>query len=301
MEKRENLFLNPTKEKMKEIREYFGRTVELSRQRLGRSILGEDLDLYKIGEGARKILFVGAHHGSEHITASLLYYFLDKVAGGKGKIFGIDKALYLKTYSIFVLPLLNPDGVTLSVLGAYKNPLSERQKRMAGDEGFLRWQANARGVDLNHNYSEGFVEYKRIEKERGILPGRSLYSGEYPESEPESHSLANLVRTLDFSLVVSLHSQGEEIYYFPKGMGKGSATRSVKKIAERLSGELGYRVCVPKDTALYGGLCDYSGESLGIPSLTLEVGRGENPLPNSEYYRIREAVARALFLMPTWL
>ena len=28
---------------------------------------------------------------------------------------------------------------------------------------FSHWQANARGVDLNHNYDSGFYEYKKIE------------------------------------------------------------------------------------------------------------------------------------------
>jgi g-D-glutamyl-meso-diaminopimelate peptidase len=165
---------------------------------------------------------------------------------------------------------------------------------MAEDGVYTDWQANARGVDLNHNYSYGFGEYKKIEFEREIAPGKTLFSGAYPESEPETKALANLVRSLDFSLVVSLHSQGEEIYYFPKN-------DKAKRIAKSAENTLGYKISTPTDTACYGGFCDYTGCELGIPSLTLEIGRGKNPLPPSEYHRIKERLSKLLFLLPTEL
>ena len=290
-------FLHPTNEKRKEIRAYFDENFpSVSRMRLGRSILGEDIDMYRLGHGRKNVLYVGAHHGSEHITASLLYYFLDFVRGSGQQISSFDKELYFNSFTIFVIPMLNPDGCELSMCGAYENPLSARQARMAQtseEDVFLHWQANSRGVDLNHNYSTGFAEYKKIEHERGIRPGRSLYSGEYPESEPESRALASLARSVDFSLVVSLHSQGEVIYSFPENTA--SAPLSA---AERI---LGYRREPPCDTACYGGFCDYTAGELGIPSLTLEVGHGENPLPDTEYYKIRERMALALVTFPTVL
>ena len=281
----------------------------LERFRLGRSLLGEDIDCFRFGSGEKRILYVGAHHGSEHITASLLYYFLFEISRGSSKIYGIDTELYRKSYYLYVIPLLNPDGVELSLCGAYENPLSARQARMCENGDFLHWQANARGVDLNHNYSYGFSEYKKIETEREIRPGRSLYSGEYPESEPETRALCNLFRSLEFSAVLSLHSQGEEIYCFPNEFStrdnkdnKGRKISSAAlRVAKELSADLGYKISTPTDTACYGGLCDFSGNELGIPSLTLEVGRGENPINESEYFRIRERLSRALFMIPTTL
>ena len=44
---------------------------------IGRSILGKDIDYYKIGSGRRHIVAVGAQHGTEYITASALYDFID--------------------------------------------------------------------------------------------------------------------------------------------------------------------------------------------------------------------------------
>ncbi len=290
-----NGFLFPTKEKRQKIREYFDSFPDrVSRMRLARSILGEEIDLYRIGYGGTKLLYVGAHHGSEHITSSLIYEFLELILNSKGELYGVDISSYLSKFSIFAVPVLNPDGVELSISGIFDNPLADRQCRMAKGESFEVWQSNARGVDLNHNYSVGFFEYKNLEAERNIEPGATLYSGEYPESEPESYALASLARTIDLSLCVSLHSQGEEIYYFPKD-------ERAYAIASKAGTLLGYDICEPSGTALYGGFCDYTGCSLGIPSLTLEVGRGKNPLPESEFYRIKENVLKALFLLPTLL
>ena len=93
--------------------------------------------------------------------------------------------------------------------------------------------------------------------------------------------------------VVSLHSQGEEIYAFPD-------TPSISRVAKRLADITGYEHKTPDGTAAYGGLCDYTG-SLGIPSFTFEVGMGKNPLPESSVKGIFERISRALLTLPILL
>ena len=95
------------------------------------------------------------------------------------------------------------------------------------------------------------------------------------------------------SLAVSLHTQGEEIYYQPKD-------RIMARRAERLASLIGYTVAEPEGTAAYGGLCDYTG-SLGIPSFTLELGRGVNPLPEDAIPDIFKRVGEAIAILPTLL
>ena len=51
-------FFNPDSKKRAAIRAAFDKEFpELQRTRLAKSILGEDIDMYKIGRGERKILF----------------------------------------------------------------------------------------------------------------------------------------------------------------------------------------------------------------------------------------------------
>ena len=76
------------------------------------------------------------------------------------------------------------------------------------------WQANARGVDLNHNFDAGFDIARRQVEQTGIyLPGPTKYGGPFPFSEPETRALADFCRLYAPRQVVALHSQGEEIYY----------------------------------------------------------------------------------------
>ena len=81
---------------------------------------------------------------------------------------------------------------------------------MVLNEGKPNWQANANGVDLNHNYDALWEVGKAAEVENGIFgPGPTRYSGETFESESESRAVANFSRSMNFDLVIALHSRRE--------------------------------------------------------------------------------------------
>ena len=265
---------------------------------IGKSILGENISCVKIGYGKRNIISVGAHHGMEYISCSALFCVIDNFLENLTRsrtCYGVDMVFLLQKFTFWFVPCLNPDGVDLAILGAFPNPLYERQVRMNGGLDFSEWQANARGVDLNHNYDFRFWEYKKIEEEKRILPGKTRFSGEYPESEPETSALLRLVRIIKPELILSFHTQGEEVFYRPR------KSKKAKKTAKNASEILGYTLSVPEGLADFGGLADYAGEVLGIPSLTVELGRGKNPLPKAQLPVISEKLTRLHAVLPTLL
>jgi g-D-glutamyl-meso-diaminopimelate peptidase len=205
-----------------------------------------------------------------------------------------------RVYTIYVVPMLNPDGVNYQIHGIEgDNPLYERVLKMNGGcEDLTHWQANARGVDLNHNYNAGFWEYKEIEKETGIengAPGK--YSGEAPESEPETAALCNLIRcSASMSGVLTLHTQGEEIFY-----QKTLASSKSAGIAKHLAALCGYRLSSATGSAAYGGLTDWCVASQNIPAFTVECGRGKNPLPQTAFSSIYCRLRQMLFSFPSLL
>ncbi len=263
---------------------------------LTRSVLGRQIPILRLGCGEKSVLYVGTHHGMEWLTSSILLYFLDDLCdcARQGRnAFGLSVEYILKMRTLLFVPMLNPDGVELVQKGATVGGiLSERQIRMnGGSHDFSRWQANARGVDLNHNYRYGFAAYKQMEREMNITGGaRSRFSGESPESEPESGALASFIRTVLPHAIYTLHTQGEEIY-----CGGESAPENVLSIGRALAGLSGYKLCIPEGAAAYGGLTDYAVCEMGIPSFTVECGRGENPLPPSSFLLIYAALRRMLF------
>ncbi len=265
--------------------------------KIGRSILTRDIHYYKIGTGRQNVLCVGAHHAMEYITSIALFEFVNFLCENSARgstCYGVNLAFLLQKFTYWIIPCINPDGVELHFHGVGDNPLRERQIKMCGSEDFSDWQANARGVDLNHNYKAGFAEYKALELREGITAGKTRFSGEYPESEPEVASLANFVRSVNLSAVVALHTQGREIYYKP-------LSDKTALMAERLADSVGYKSEVAEGSAAFGGLSDYTGDVLGIPSFTVELGLGKNPLPDETFAEVFETTKKLLITLPTHL
>ncbi|MBR5514862.1 MAG: M14 family metallocarboxypeptidase [Clostridia bacterium] len=265
---------------------------------LGSSVLGKPIPAVRIGTGKTNLLYVGCHHGAEHITSGILLKFLEELCcciKTGTKIYGIDPEYIFRTRCIYMVPMLNPDGVELYIHGANEEmPLYQRLIKMNNGTDFSKWQANIRGVDLNHNYDAGFYEYKELEKEMGIsTPCSQRFSGEYPESEPETAALCNFIRVISpFKYLFSFHSQGEEIYSGYNGFEPKGSVRAAKMLALYS----GYTHTLPKEKAAsYGGLKDWYVNTFKLPAYTIECGRGENPLPPSDLIPIYVSIRKMLF------
>ena len=264
--------------------------VEVGVTTIGKSILGRPLWCLTLGQGTPRVMYVATHHAMEWICGWCLLDFARRY---------IEKSRENKAPlgTFYIIPLLNPDGVELQS-GGYdpKGILATRQRAYnGGSEDFSHWQANARGVDLNHNYPTGFYAYREIENQLGIQDGApTRYSGVAPLSEPETAALVNAIRILNPEGILTLHTQGRELY--TGGVKEGRTAR----IATLLSRRTGYTYTTPVGAAAYGGLTDYMSE-VGIPCLTLECGLGQNPLPANCFSTLVEEVFPFLYHFPRLL
>ncbi len=268
----------------------------------GTSLYGKRIPMLRLGNEkcGRTVLYVGAHHGMEWLTSAILLRFVNEYCEyykNRRRVFSINMEYLFRSRLICIVPMLNVDGVDIQIHGADASPIPDRLRAMnGGSSDFTRWQANGRGVDLNHNYDAGFAAYKKIEKDAGITGGApTRFSGEYPESEPEVGMLANYLRFDDsIRMILTLHTQGEEIYYTTGG----TCPPESKNIARLLSQMSGYALSEAGGMAAYGGLTDWAITSLGRPSFTIECGKGENPLPAHSFYSVYTAVREMLFTAP---
>ena len=285
---------------MKEIDGLTGEYPFLTVSSIGRSLVGREIPLIRLGYGKKSVLYVGTHHAMEWITSALLMKYVTEVCTAvrsEGYILGHSVRDLLERRSIYVVPMLNPDGVELQTKGCDPmNPLFDRLHRMSGGD-YSRWQSNGRGVDLNHNYNAAFEEYKVLERELGISAGATKYSGDYPESEPETSCLCSFMRATEISLLIALHTQGGEIYYGFNGHVPDGAEAIARKM-ERLCG---YSLSSPEGTACYGGLKDYFTLEYDRPAFTIECGKGENPLPLNQADSIYSVIRGVLHLCPTYI
>ncbi|MDR0914830.1 MAG: peptidoglycan-binding protein [Oscillospiraceae bacterium] len=252
----------------------------------GQSVLGRNLYYLRIGTGSNPVFFNAAHHGLEWITTPLLMKFAEQFARAYvlgQNIGGYNAFNIYNNSSIYIMPMVNPDGVDL-VLNGLKtdNPYYSRLISWnKGSTNFSKnWQANIRGVDLNHNYDALWQEYKEIADAAGITsPGPTRYPGEQPISEPETQAVERFTKKHNFKLVIAYHTQGEVIYW----NFQNRAPAEAKQIGQTMSLISGYALDNATGMASYSGYKDWFIQDFGRPGYTVEAGLGTNPLPISQF------------------
>ncbi len=221
---------------------------------IGKSLFGRSVYALKCGEGKPVGLAQYAIHGREFITARLaIEHYKRGVARG----------------SVWIIPLLNPDGALLSECGISTAPIAWRDRLIAINKStdFSLWKANGRGVDLNVNFDAKWGTGKK----NIFAPSSENYVGEVPFSEPETRSIRDFTREISPDYTVSFHTKGEEIYWqFYQSI---EACKRDKALAEKLAQKTGYPLSEVKESA--GGYKDWCIQSLKIPSFTIEVGKDE--------------------------
>ena len=267
----------------------------------GESVLGKKLYYIKLGNGPNQVFYNGSHHALEWITSPLLMKFTEdfsKAYAAGGTIRGYNIRDIWNKSTIYIIPMVNPDGVDLVIDGLSRdNPYySQLIQWNKGSTDFSKtWEANIRGVDLNHNYDASWNLSKEAEARYGVYgPGPTRYSGPYPESEPESKAVVDFTKSHDFRLVIAYHSQGEVIYWTYLNIVPPDSRR----IGELFSKASGYALAEPTGITSYAGYKDWFIERFNRPGFTIEVGKGKNPLPISQFDKIYNDNIEILLLAP---
>lgn len=273
-----------------EMNEFSKRTKGAEIFSIGESVMEKKIYCISYGKGRKTLFLNGAHHGLEYITSGFLMRFLRELASANENgcdMLGYDVGVLLERVKLYVVPMVNPDGVDIAVNGLdITNPHHRRLISMVGIHSFNKvWQANARGVDINHNYD---ALWSVVEK----APSPTKHGGEYPESEPETKAVCDFIRTNTPDMLMAFHSQGGEIYYDFDGL----AAEEDRKLAEKMSAESGYPVMSPTGSASFGGLKDWFIKEFGKTGFTVEMGKGKNPLPEERIAEFFEENAKIILI-----
>ena len=244
-----------------------------------------------IGTGPRKVLFTAAHHANEWITALVLLKYAEDLAEAirtDGILFGQKARDLAENVTIYMIPMVNPDGVDL-VVGAIEpgNIQYDLAQRLAQDYPAIPfpngWKANLLGVDLNLNYPAGWLQAREIKFSQGYTrPGPRDYVGRAPLDQLETKALAEFTEFLDPALVLAYHSQGKEIYW----QFRDYSVPGAKELGEVMAKVSGYTLAeVPYESA-FAGYKDWFIQNFRRPGYTIEVGSGVNPLPLNQFPEI---------------
>ena len=146
---------------------------EAGRSADGRKIMGGVLGNT---DSPNHILIQASIHGREYMNTLLVMKQLEEVLKNyeNGSYYGRSYESLFNDVCFHILPMTNPDGVTISQSGpegirdsslreqlenCYQNDLTNGEGIGSREEYWKRWKSNARGVDLNRNFDSGQLIY----------------------------------------------------------------------------------------------------------------------------------------------
>ena len=268
----------------------------LSAEICGRSALGRGIFSLSVGNARNSVIIAAGFHGSEWLTCLTALLFTERVCHcikSSELLCGIDIKRAFSQLGVTVIPCVNPDGTEIAVHGPNSAGTMHTYVRNIPCEDYRKWNANAMGVDINHNFNAGWHTLRQMETEKGIIgPSMKQYGGSYPESEAETKSLTRLCRIKNFRQCLAIHSQGEEIYWH---YGESTPHQS-SMMAKILASSCNYTLKEPTSLAGHGGFKDWFISEMKKPGFTIEIGKGENPLPIKDLYKIYARIEEALTL-----
>ena len=113
---------------------------EIEKSVIGKSVMGRDIFCLKSGTGSKKAVLLGAYHGLEYLTSAFLMKFLsDFTANAEigSSFFGYNANKLYKNITLYVIPMVNPDGVDIAVNGLdITNPYHRKLISLAGIHSF---------------------------------------------------------------------------------------------------------------------------------------------------------------------
>lgn len=258
---------------------------------IGQTALQRPLRTLVIGTGPRKVIYSASHHANEWITSYVLLKFAEELSEAlqnDGEIFGVLASDIAETATIYMVPMVDPDGVDL-VVGAIApgNIQFDLAQRLAQDYPSIPfpdgWKANLLGVDLNLNYPAGWLQAREIKFSQGFTtPGPRDYVGRAPLNQFETQAMAGYTEYIDPALVLAYHSQGKEIYWSFQDI----PVEGARELGEQFAKVSGYTLTEPAFNSSFAGYKDWFIQNFRKPGYTIEVGMGVNPLPLSQFDEI---------------
>ena len=228
----------------------------------GTTALGRQILVMKLGNpnAPRQILIHASIHGREYYVTPLVMKIAEYYAA-------YEKDL-LATTCFTIVPMANPDGVTIAQSGAAAAADINYQTLISWIGNCNIWKSNANGVDINRNFPVGWG----LAETRHPTNSYAFYEGITPSSEVETVILEQLLLENHFDCYMAYHMRGNIIYYYAPTCSP-EVFASSNLIANTVHNSTGYQVVADfTDTHPNGSFADFAQITCGVPGCTIECG-----------------------------
>ena len=273
---------------------------QLTLSSIGKSEEGRDLTLCLLGNpnAEKNILLQASIHGREHVVTQIAVGEIDYILHHQDMVLanGMTIAQLLEVVCIHIIPMSNPDGVTISQTQTLPDAFADLYE---GKSNIAKtWKANANGIDLNGNFDADWELYG-INKPV-TSPADAGYKGESPECAAESKALADYLRSMKFDLTLSYHTSGSVIYWSFDYENHLAVNKKSKEIAALIAAENGFSLSRQSSSST-AGFKDYAMQAFNIPSLTIEFSQVNSPAPFSEFELTWARGKNTLLISAQWV
>jgi carboxypeptidase T len=214
---------------------------------LGTTYEGREIWMVKLSDNVNEneeepgIFLMGAHHGNEKPSYEVLIYFIKYMTENYYKentdddkdgllneddIDGFDNdgdglidedpsedrvREIINNTQIFLIPMVNPDGVEYGEKGSRKNCVPNH-----GPFGFKK-EITSYGVNLNRNYGYDWIYYYLFPINynlfSNLLDNSPNYRGPHPFSENETNAIRSFIENHKINISLSYHTYSEIMFY----------------------------------------------------------------------------------------
>lgn len=257
------------------------------------NVYGASLDgrnLYEVILGnpnsSKHVLIHAGIHGREYMTPLLVMKQLEYGLEFYNTVSyeGVVLSDLLSRVAVHFVPMVNPDGISISQFGlaglrspelqtavqqCYVNDVTYGRTANPLEVYLQYWKANAMGVDLNNNFP---ADWELVAS--APAPSYATYKGGSALEGQESMALANLTNSRKWAATVSYHSMGNLIYSDYPG---NRVQRASAELATLAAVSTGYGLA---GSSGHGGYKDWVQiKDDPIPSITIETGSVSCPMP----------------------
>jgi g-D-glutamyl-meso-diaminopimelate peptidase len=246
---------------------------------IGKSEYDRHIYAFRIGKGSATLFINASHHAREYFTTAIVMNQIQDLLSRQAN--EAELADLLQHVTIWIVPMVNPDGVSLVQNGLKAFPEVAHDQLLSlnnGSRNFKSWKANASGIDLNRQYPADWEHIRQNPSNAGPFN----YKGRKPLQTRESQAIMKFTYEINPQLAISNHSTGRLIFWNFHTL-KENVARD-QKLASQLSSITGYSRVKPTTNPSGGGYTDWFIQTFAKPAFTLELAPSNGGKPVSLRY-----------------